>query len=221
MVQPAQLKRTPFPGPQVAGRSYVPFAGWEMPVHYTSILDEARAVRIRAGLFDVSHMGRLDVRGPGAESLLDRVFSSDVPALRVGRARYGVICTQGGGIINDCILYRREPQRFLLVPNAANCTTVLEWLSRWTPDKNDVQIADVTPRLSMIALQGPQAADMLSDLTELGVSTMRVFPAVEANLACPRGEWARRSQTPDRLRHTPADHVFSAHRRRGPDDRAD
>ena len=181
MDQATQLKQTPlFDIHSSLGARFSPFAGWNMPIQYGGILDEARSVRSRAGLFDVSHMGRVDVRGPGAVSLVDRVFSSDVSSLAVGRARYGVICTQEGGIIDDCIIYRRAPDRILVVPNAANSTSVLEWLSRWKSEKDEVRITDVTSRLSMIALQGPQAANILSESIELDPSLVRSFSFVDA-----------------------------------------
>jgi aminomethyltransferase len=160
-----------------------PFAGWEMPVQYASILDEARAVRSRAGIFDVSHMGRVDVRGPGAAAFLGRLLSFDVPGMRVGRARYGVICTEEGGIIDDCIAYRRGSERFLLIANASNTATVLAWLRRWSPSIAEVQIDDVTTETAMIAHQGPRAPEMLSELTPLDMSSVRPFRAVETQVA--------------------------------------
>ena len=105
-----------------------PFGGWDMPVQYAGILGEARAVRSNAGMFDVSHMGRLDIRGPGAATFLGRVLSSDISRLRMGRARYGVICDREGGIIDDAIVYRLGDDRFLLIPNAANSDAVPDGL---------------------------------------------------------------------------------------------
>ena len=160
----------------------VPFGGWEMPIQYASILDEARTVRSKAGLFDVSHMGRLDIQGPEAALFLDRVLSVNVPGLRIGRARYNVICNQEGGIIDDCIVYRRGEERFLLIPNAANTVPVLEWLSRWAPGRDQARIDDITSRYVMIAHQGPQAASMLQDLTPTDLSSMRPFTAVETQV---------------------------------------
>ena len=161
----------------------VPFGGWEMPVQYEGILAEARAVRGRAGLFDVSHMGRVEIEGPGATHFLSRVLSVNVPKMRMGRARYGVICNEHGGIIDDCIVYRRGEDRFLLVPNAANTPPVLDWLSQWTPAGGDVRIEDVTAQIAMIALQGPEALAMLGDLTPADLSSMRPFAGVEATVA--------------------------------------
>ena len=165
------------------GARISPFAGWEMPVQYTSILDEARAVRAHAGLFDVSHMGRLEITGPGAEGFLNRVLSFNVSSLRIGRGRYGVVCNEQGGIIDDCIAYRLGPQRFLLVPNATNTQAVLEWISRWLPQADGARISDVTSSTAMIALQGPHAAGILSGITEHSLSSTRFFSATEAEVA--------------------------------------
>ena len=181
---PNDLKRTPLFETHVSlGGRMVPFGGWDMPIQYSGILAEARAVRSEAGLFDVSHMGRVDIWGPGAAAFLNRVLSFDVPALRVGRARYNVICNQEGGIIDDCIVYRREDERFLLIPNAANTPAVLEWLARWAPGEDEARIEDVTDSYAMIAHQGPRAEAMLKDLTSADLSSLRLFRAIEARVA--------------------------------------
>ena len=176
------MKRTPLFETHVSlGARMAPFAGWEMPIQYTGILAEARAVRSRAGLFDVSHMGRVDIRGLRAVSFLNRVFSTDVTDMEVGRARYGLVCTEEGGIIDDCILYRREQARFLLVANAANSTPVLEWLSRWA--RQEIEMANITADLAMIALQGPEAVRILSDLTGPDVSSIKPFHTIDTAVA--------------------------------------
>ena len=175
-----QLQRTPlYDTHRVSGGRMVPFSGWEMPVQYSGILDEARAVRARSGVFDVSHMGRVQIEGPGASTLLSRVFSAAVDKVRIGRARYGVICDESGGIIDDCIVYRRGEERFLLVPNAGNTPDVLDWLERWAPADTQARIEDVTARLAMIAHQGPQAVGALQPLAQADLVSLRPFAAVE------------------------------------------
>ena len=161
----------------------VPFAGWEMPIQYTSILEESRAVRSGAGLFDVSHMGRVEIRGPGSASFLNRVLSINVLKLREGRARYNLICNEQGGIIDDCIVYRRGEGDFLLVPNAANTAAVLEWFARRAPGPDQARIEDVTARYAMIAHQGPAAQGMLGTLTPADLSSIRPFAATYAEIA--------------------------------------
>ena len=178
------LKRTPLYDLHVSlGGRMVPFAGWDMPVQYTSILDEARAVRSRAGIFDVSHMGRMLIRGPDACALLNRVLSPDIPQIRIRRARYGLICNEEGGIIDDAIIYRLGRERYMLVPNASNADAVAEWVEKWRRPSDDVEISIVTEDLAMIAHQGPAAQMMLMTLTDHDVSTLRLFRTVETEVA--------------------------------------
>ena len=158
------------------GARFVPFAGWEMPVQYGSILDEARAVRSGVGLFDVSHMGRLEISGAGAASLLNSTLSVRVDGLGVGRARYNVVCDSSGGIVDDCIVYRRGRERYLLVPNASNTVAVTEWLKKWTPDGSDVSMTNVTAEVAMIACQGPEAEATLQRLTDFNLSLSNLRP---------------------------------------------
>ena len=121
MTTPEALNRTSLYDTHVSsGGRMVPFGGWEMPIQYISILNEARAVRSGAGVFDVSHMGRVDIYGPDAARFLDSVLSINVQGMRTSRARYNLICNESGGIIDDCIVYRRADERYLLIPNAAN-----------------------------------------------------------------------------------------------------
>ncbi len=184
MTETSQLKRTPLYDTHLKlGGRMVPFGGWDMPVQYTGILDEARAVRSNAGLFDVSHMGRIEISGPDAVSLLNRVLSVDVPKLRRRRARYGVICNLDGGIIDDTIVYRLGREQFLLIPNASNADTVADWLLRWRRGSDEVDVNIITEELAMIAHQGPTAQLMLSGLTDHDLSSLRLFRAAETEIA--------------------------------------
>ncbi len=177
MSSEAKLRRTPlYDVHSSMGAKFVPFAGWEMPVQYGSILEEARAVRSGVGLFDVSHMGRLEILGADAADLLNSTLSIRVDNLGVGRARYNVICDSDGGIIDDCIVYRRGRERFLLVPNASNTGPVVEWLEEWTPNEADVTMKNVTPDVAMIACQGPGAEETLQRLTDFDVSMSNLRP---------------------------------------------
>ncbi|MCH7800004.1 MAG: glycine cleavage system aminomethyltransferase GcvT [Chloroflexi bacterium] len=178
------LNRTPlFETHQSLGARIVEFAGWEMPIQYGGILDEVRQVRTNAGLFDVSHMGRLEIEGPDATALLDSVLSVNVPKLRQGRARYNVICDENGGIIDDCIVYRRGEDKFLLIPNASNTPPVVEWLERWTPDDAQVTITNITTQYAMIANQGPKAVEYLQKLTDTNLSSIRPFRTIDAQVS--------------------------------------
>src|SRR5437764_9327538 len=123
------LKRSPLHDRHVAaGARLVPFAGWEMPVQYEGIRAEHLAVRERAGVFDVSHMGEVETRGPQALELLQRVLSNDVSKIAVGGAQYSVLCREDGGVLDDLFTYRLGEDRFLTVTNASNHEKDLGWL---------------------------------------------------------------------------------------------
>jgi aminomethyltransferase len=154
------LARTPLHGRHVAlGAKIVPFAGWEMPIQYAGILAEHEAVRTRAGLFDVSHMGEIEVRGAGAAAFVDRMTTNDVAGLPVGGIQYSVMLRPGGGIIDDLLVYRRE-DHILLVVNASNREKDFEWLREHAP--GDVTLADRSLDTALIALQGPRSTDVMA-----------------------------------------------------------
>jgi aminomethyltransferase len=151
------------------GARLVPFAGWEMPLQYSGILAEARAVRSGLGLFDVSHMGRLQIDGPGAVAFLDSLFTAHVGGLRPGRARYGFLLTEGGGIMDDVVVYRLTPadkaeDRLALVCNASNRDAVVAWLEQRRDAHPGVAVRDVTRETAMVAVQGPLAAQAVDRL---------------------------------------------------------
>jgi aminomethyltransferase len=162
----------------------VPFGGWELPVQYQGILAEASAVRTGAGLFDVSHMGRIEVRGPDARALLDWVHTADLPeAMDIGRARYGLLCNEQGGIIDDGIVYRLAESRFLLVANAANTPTVMEWLSRWQDELfPSLTLDEQTDRTALLALQGPTALGIIAGMSDFLPDAVRPFRVVQASV---------------------------------------
>src|SRR5690242_10042828 len=123
------LRRTPLYDKHVAlGARLVPFAGWEMPVQYQGVIEEHTAVRTDAGVFDVSHMGELEVEGPTARDLLQSVLSNDVDRLSPGDAQYTLLTTDDGGIVDDLIVYRVDEHRYLLVVNAANRDADFRWI---------------------------------------------------------------------------------------------
>ena len=160
----------------------VPFGGWAMPIQYDSILQEARAVRSNVGLFDVSHMGRLKIQGSGAAPLLSRVLSVGAISMRPGRARYCLICNEDGGIIDDCIVYRNADEDFLLVPNASNTGTVIDWLNRWNTRPDTASITNITAETAMIAVQGPQAIPMLNEITAHDISSVLPFNTISTQV---------------------------------------
>lgn len=139
-----------------AGAKLVPFAGWEMPVQYEGIREEHAAVRTHAGMFDVSHMGQVEVEGPGALAFLQRVLSNDVAAIEVGGAQYSCLCAEDGGVLDDLFAYRLGGDRYLTVTNSANHESDLAWMGGWSRDF-DVAVRDVADRYAMLAVQGPHA----------------------------------------------------------------
>jgi aminomethyltransferase len=151
------LQRTPlFDRHREGGAKLVPFAGWEMPVQYDGIIEEHTAVRTHAGLFDVSHMGEVEVEGPGALAFLQRVLSNDVAKIEIGGAQYSVLCNEEGGVLDDLFTYRLGGDRYLIVTNSANHESDLAWLGRWSREF-DVVVRDVADRYAMLAVQGPHA----------------------------------------------------------------
>ncbi|HEX5609120.1 MAG TPA: glycine cleavage system aminomethyltransferase GcvT [Solirubrobacterales bacterium] len=158
----AALRRTPLHEQhQAAGAKLVPFAGWDMPVTYEGIREEHSAVRTHVGMFDVSHMGEVEVEGPGALAFLQRVLSNDVAKVDLGGAQYSCLCDESGGVIDDLFLYRLGGDRYLIVTNAANHETDLAWLGRWSREF-DVIVRDVADRYAMLAVQGPHARAVLT-----------------------------------------------------------
>jgi glycine cleavage system T protein (aminomethyltransferase) len=154
------LLRTPlYDRHRALGARLVPFAGWEMPVQYEGVIPEHRAVRLDAGVFDVSHMGEIEVEGPKAEELLQSLLSNDLGRVDVGGAQYTLLTNEQGGIVDDLIVYRIEPGRFLLVVNAANKDLDFEWLKEREIRGTDVR--DVSDQYGLLAVQGPRSLERL------------------------------------------------------------
>jgi aminomethyltransferase len=150
------LRKTPLHDRHVAlGARMVPFAGWEMPVQYEGVIQEHRAVRTDAGVFDVSHMGEVEVEGPTARDLLQATLSNDVDKLQPGQAQYTLVTNEDGGIVDDVILYRLDDHRYLIVANASNADAVYRWLKERELRGSDVR--DVSNDYALLAVQGPNA----------------------------------------------------------------
>jgi aminomethyltransferase len=155
------LRRTPlYDHHKAAGARLVPFAGWEMPVQYEGIRQEHLAVRTRAGIFDVSHMGQIGTRGPDAEAFLQHLLSNDVTKIAQGGAQYSVLCNDDGGVIDDLFTYRLD-EGFLTVTNASNHERDFAWFADHATGF-DVTVTDVAERHAMLALQGPDARSILA-----------------------------------------------------------
>jgi aminomethyltransferase len=154
-----------------------------MPVQYAGIMDEHRAVRERAGLFDLSHMGEVWVEGHDAAQGLGYALVTDPPALKVGRAHYSTIVAEDGGIIDDLIVYRLADERFLVVPNASNAPTVVSALRERLTDFDDARIDDATARTSLVAIQGPRAREVLRPLTDVALDELRYYAIAPGTVA--------------------------------------
>ena len=161
------LKRTSlFESHLEHGAKIVPFAGWEMPVQYADgIRAEHLAVRERAGIFDVSHMGQVEISGPDAEAFLQRVYSNDVTKMSIGSAQYALLCAEDGGVLDDLFTYRLGPERYLTVTNAANHDSDFAWI-RGHAEGFDVEVVDAADRTAMLAVQGPVAREIVQAIAD-------------------------------------------------------
>ena len=157
------------------GARMVDFAGWDMPVQYTSIIEEHNAVRTAAGLFDISHMGRLSFGGPDALALIQRVYTNNAATLKDGQVRYGLVCNDQGGIHDDVLVYR-WPYGYAMVVNASNREKIVAWLAESKGSFN-VEVRDQTKDTCMIAVQGPQALELCRGLTEADASKLGYYHA--------------------------------------------
>lgn len=167
--------RTPLYDWHVAHKGrMVPFAGWDMPVQYAGIIPEHTAVRTACGLFDVSHMGRLEFVGPDVLPLLEAVFTNSVAGMKDGQVRYGLVCREDGGILDDVLVYRGVEDDLSMVVNASNREKILGWLDRQKAGK-DAGFNDRTFDTSLIAVQGPKAVELVSGLFADDVSGLKYY----------------------------------------------
>ncbi|MDE3084629.1 MAG: glycine cleavage system aminomethyltransferase GcvT [Verrucomicrobiota bacterium] len=177
------LKRTPLHAFHAAhGGRLVDFAGWEMPVQYKSILAEHLAVRRAAGLFDVSHMGEVDVRGPEAGKFLNHFVTNDVAKLFPGRVLYTPMCYENGGVVDDLLVYMRGPEDFFLCINAGNIDKDLAWL-REHAAKFNVAVTDRSADYALLALQGPRSTAILQPLTPVKLDAVKYYHFAEGVVA--------------------------------------
>ncbi len=158
---------------KAAGARMVEFGGWEMPVEYSGITEEHLAVRTRAGLFDVSHMGEIDVRGHPALALLQYVTCNDVSQLKIGQAQYTALMDVGGNAIDDCLVHRMTEDDYFLCVNAANTDKDFEWIVRH--NSFGAEVHNVSYQYSQVALQGPRSASILSRATGSDWSSLRYY----------------------------------------------
>jgi len=181
----AALRKTPLHAEHVAaGGRMVPFAGWEMPVQYEGVKQEHHAVRQAAGLFDVSHMGEIRVRGDGATALIQRIITNDADKLVDGQAAYTCACNPQGTILDDLIVYRRGPAEWLVVCNASNRDKMVGHFIAQAEGRDDVQVTDVSDDYALIALQGPEALAIAEKSGDDGkaLAELRPFRLAETTL---------------------------------------
>jgi aminomethyltransferase len=195
MSAPAEAPPTPKRTPlhhlhRELGAKLIDFGGWEMPVQYGGILEEHRAVRERVGLFDVSHMGRLEVTGPDSLPSLQRLTPNDVSRLADGRCQYSAFLTERGTYVDDLLVYRKSADEYMLVVNASNTPKDFEWARSHA--RGDLRIENATNRTALIAVQGPRAAGLLSRITEPDPSDLPYYGFRECSVL---GEAALVSRT--------------------------
>jgi len=175
------MRRTPlYAAHQALGARFVDFGGWEMPVQYAGIIEEHHAVRRRAGLFDVSHMGEIELRGPHALAAAQRLTVNDVGRLRDGQAQYSLLCHPNGGVVDDIMVHRISDERVLLCVNASNTAKDLAWI---TAHREGADVVDRSTELALLALQGPRATEILSPLTPLPLQAIAPFAFAEGPVA--------------------------------------
>jgi aminomethyltransferase len=168
------LRRTPlFDAHVKAGAKMVPFGGWEMPVQYTSILEEHRTVRSAVGLFDISHMGEFEVEGRGALAVVQRLSTNDAAALAIGQVQYALLCAPDGGIVDDLTLYRLAPERFMLTVNAANIDGDWAWVTEH--GAGDARWRNASAETGLLAVQGPRAEALVQRLADTDVTAVRYY----------------------------------------------
>ncbi|HTY76984.1 MAG TPA: glycine cleavage system aminomethyltransferase GcvT [Candidatus Bathyarchaeia archaeon] len=167
------LKRTPLHAVHVAaGARMVPFGGWDMPVQYTGILEEHRCVRSAVGLFDISHMGEFEVRGPGALAAVQALATNDAAALALGQVQYSLLCYPGGGIVDDLTLYRLADDHFMLTVNASNIDKDWAWV---TENGRGGAWTNVSEATALIAVQGPKAEGLVQRLADRDVTRLAYY----------------------------------------------
>ncbi len=155
------------------GAKMTEFAGFDMPISYTSITEEHRMVREQCGIFDVSHMGEICVRGPEAEQLVDRLFTNDVAGMAPNQVTYGMMCYDDGGVVDDLLVYKFASDHILLVVNASNIAKDFAWVT--SHNNFDCKVTDESPNFSEVALQGPHAQTLLQQFTDFDLEQITFF----------------------------------------------
>lgn len=168
------MKRTPLYEKHMSlGAKMIEFGGWMMPLQYVGILMEHEAVRLRAGLFDVSHMGEIVIRGRGATEFLQRLITNDISGMRESGVLYSPMCYPSGGTVDDLLVYKFDPERYLLVVNAANIQKDVQWIEEHKP--HDVEVEDLSEQYAQLALQGPKSQEILQRIVDIPLDSVKFF----------------------------------------------
>jgi glycine cleavage system T protein (aminomethyltransferase) len=173
----------------------VPFGGWDMPVEYSGLSNEHAAVRTRAGLFDVSHMGEIEIAGKDALAGVQRISSNDASKLAVGQAQYSGLLTPQGTFVDDLLVYRLAPEHFLLVVNAGNIPKDYAWIADHLRPAGDVVAVDASSRYALLAIQGPEALNVLQPLTGVDLASIKYYWFAHGEVANVRATISRTGYT--------------------------
>ena len=194
---PASLKKTPLHASHVAlGARMVPFGGWDMPVEYSGITAEHMAVRTTAGLFDVSHMGEVEIAGKGALEAVQHISSNDASRLQVGQIQYSALTTPEGTFVDDLLVYRFGPSHYLLVINAGNIDKDVAWIAARAKEAvPDIAVVNSSDRYALIALQGPKSEEILQALTAIDLAAIKYYWFAHGEIAGIRGTVSRTGYT--------------------------
>ena len=194
---PASLKKTSLHAAHAAlGARMVPYAGWEMPVEYSGISAEHIAVRTAAGLFDVSHMGEVEIAGAGALDAVQHLSSNDASKLQVGQIQYSALTTPEGTFVDDLLVYRFGPSHYLLVINAGNIDKDVPWITARAQEKvPGIAVVNSSDRYALIALQGPRAQEILQTLTAIDLPAIKYYWFAHGEIAGVRGTVSRTGYT--------------------------
>jgi aminomethyltransferase len=191
-----QLKKTPLNARHRAhGARMVPFGGWDMPVEYSGIVNEHLTVRTKAGLFDVSHMGEVEVAGKDALAAVQRISSNDATKLSVGQAQYSALTTPEGTFVDDLIVYRLAGDHYLLVVNAGEIEKKYKWIADHTRQMGDVAVVNSSSRYALLAVQGPAAVGIVQQLTSVDLASIKYYWFAHGEVASVRSIISRTGYT--------------------------
>jgi len=173
----------------------VPFGGWDMPVEYSGIINEHIAVRTKAGLFDVSHMGEIELAGKDALAAVQRISANDARKLSVGQAQYSALTTPAGTFIDDLLVYRLANEHYLLVVNAGNIERAYTWIGEHARPVGDVAVVNSSSRYALLAVQGPEALGIVQRLTTVDLSSVKYYWFAHGEVASVRSIISRTGYT--------------------------